>query len=109
LETKNQKNDQHSRKDRIDAVLSYIPFLCFISLFKPDLDDFAKRHAKQGLLLLIIEIIALLFLVDLINDIFWTIILIACLIFAMVGVLKAMAGKEMKIPFIGNIFEKYDI
>ena len=94
---------------KIDAVLSYIPFLCFIPLFKSNLNDFAKKHVKQGLLLLIVEIIALFFLIDIVSEIFWTLMLIACFVFALAGISKSLAGKTMKIPFIGNIFEKYDI
>lgn len=92
-----------------DAVLSYIPFLCFIPLFKSNLNDFAKKHVKQGLLLLIIEIVALFFLIDFVNGIFWTLILIGCLLFSVIGISKSLSGKEMKVPFIGTIFEKYDI
>ena len=94
---------------KIDAVLSYVPFLCFIPLFKSNLNYFSKKHAKQGLLLLVIEIIALFFLIDFVNDIFWIVVLMACCLFALAGISKSLAGKEMKIPLIGNVFEKYDI
>ena len=109
MEKKNKTLEQQIEEGKTDAVLSYIPFLCFIPLFKSNLNSFAKKHAKQGLLLLIIEILALLFLVDFINDFFWTVVLIACGVFALTGISKSLAGKEMKIPFIGDIFEKYDI
>ena len=94
---------------KIDAVLSYIPFLCFIPLFKSNLNHFAKKHVRQGLLLLFIEIIALFFLVDFFNNIFWTLVLIVCSLFSLAGISKSLKGKDMKIPLIGNIFEKYDI
>jgi len=109
LEKKGKSIEEQIEQGKTDAILSYIPFLCFIPLFKSDLNDFAKKHVKQGLLLLIIEIIALFFLVDLFNDIFWTFVLIGCLVFALNGIAKSQAGKEMKIPYIGTIFEKYDI
>jgi uncharacterized membrane protein len=109
LEKKDKSIEQQIEEGKTNAVLSYIPFLCFIPLFKSNLNNFAKKHAKQGLLLLIIEILALLFLVDFINDFFWIVVLITCGIFALTGISKSLAGKEMKIPFIGDIFEKYDI
>jgi len=109
LEPADKNLEELTDAGKTDAILSYIPFLCFIPLFKSNLNDFAKKHVKQGLLLLIVEIIALFFLVDLVNDIFWTLVLICCLIFALIGISKAQAGKEMKIPYIGTIFEKYDI
>ena len=94
---------------RIYAILSYIPFLCFVPLFKTNISSFAKHHVKQGLLLLIIEIIALLFLIDFISKLFWTIILIICLIVSLIGIFLSIAGKTFKIPFIYNLFKKYDI
>lgn len=109
LEITDKNKEKNAEEGKVDAVLSYVPFLCFIPLFKSDLNDYAKKHVKQGLLLLIIEIMALFFLVDKINDIFWTLVLVVCLIIALVGISRALAGKTMKIPFIGNIFEKYDI
>jgi len=109
LETKDKSIEEQAETGKRDAILSYIPFLCFIPLFKSNLNDFAKKHVKQGLLLLTVEIIALFFLVDFVNDIFWTLVLIGCLLFAIIGISKSLAGKEMKIPYIGTIFEKYDI
>lgn len=101
--------DEQHEEGKADAVLSYIPFLCFIPLFKPNINEFAKKHIKQGLLLLVIEITALVFLIDIVSKIFWTFILITCLIFALIGISKALTGKEMEIPFVGNIFKKYEI
>ena len=94
---------------RIYAILSYIPFLCFIPLFKSNINNFAKKHVKQGLLLLFIEIISLLFLIESFSRAFWTLVLLVCFAIAVIGILKSIAGKEMKIPVIGNFFEKYDI
>ena len=105
-----EKNIQKQIEEgKIDALLSYIPFLCFIPLFKRNINQFAKKHVKQGLLLLIIEIIALFFLIEVVSKIFWSFVLISCFSFALIGISKVIAGKEMKIPFVGNIFEKYDI
>ena len=68
--------EEQIEEGKADAILSYIPFLCFIPLFKSNITDFAKKHVKQGLLLLIIEIIALFFLVDLVNlEVLWRILL----------------------------------
>ena len=104
-----KRTEEQIEQGKTDAILSYIPFLCFIPLFKSNLTDFATKHVKQGMLLLIVEIISLFFLVDFINDLFWTLVLVGCLIFALIGISKSIAGKEMKIPYIGTIFEKYDV
>ena len=94
---------------KITAIFSYIPFLCFIPLLSNSNNRFARNHGKQGLLLLMIEVIALVFLIDFFSHIFWLVVLFFCLIFAIVGILKVLFGKYWKIPYIGNIFEKYEI
>ncbi|MDZ7335984.1 MAG: hypothetical protein ONB32_12585 [candidate division KSB1 bacterium] len=104
-----KKEIRDDQTEKADAALSYIPFLCFISFFKSDLTDFAKRHAKQGMILLLIEVVALFFLIDIVSKIFWSVILIACGIIALMGIAKSLSGKEMKIPIIGYIFDKYEI
>ena len=44
------------------AILGYIPFLCFIPLIMMKDNKFAVKHGKQGLLLLLIELLAFVFL-----------------------------------------------
>lgn len=108
-------NDKHNILEEINdtekllAVLSYIPFLCFIPLFKNNIGKFARKHLKQGLILLILEIIALFFLVDIFSKIFWSIVLIICFAIACIGMLTAFSGNDFKVPAIGNFFEKYEI
>lgn len=101
--------EKQLNEGRIYSIFSYIPFLCFISLFKSNIPTSAKKHVKQGMLLLIVEIIALIFLIDAVSKAFWTLILILCLLIAIIGIIMAIRGKDWKIPVIGNLFEKYDI
>jgi len=97
------------KEGKLTAIFSYIPFLCFIPLLSNSKDRFTRNHGKQGLLLLMIEVIALVFLIDFFSHIFWLLVLFLCLVFAIVGILKVLLGKYWKIPYIGNIFEKYEI
>ena len=101
--------EQEVEEGRIAAIFSYIPFLCFIPLLSNRQNKFALKHGKQGLLLLIIEVISLIFLIDFISHIFWVLILLICFFLAIVGILMVLLGKYWKIPFIGSIFEKYEI
>ena len=91
------------------AILAYIPFMCFVPLIKMRDNKFALEHGKQGLLLFVIEIIALVFLIPKISDLFWGAIIIFCLIFALGGMILALQGKKWKIPFIGDLADKIKI
>ena len=93
---------------RIPAILGYIPLLCFIPLLGVKNNSFAKKHGKQGLLLLSVEIIALLFLIDAFGNFFWSLVLFIFFIFALLGILiYTLQGKYWKIPLLGDILEKY--
>lgn len=94
---------------RIIAVISYIPFLCFIPFVSGQKNKFVNKHVKQGLVLLVIEVISLLFLIDFFSQIFWITVLILCVFLAIIGSFKALFGKTWKVPYLGKLFEKYEI
>jgi len=107
---KNNNPELKNNRIKISAILCYIPFVCIFPLLNFNkLDNFSKKHAKQGLLLLVVEFISLLFLIDFISNLFWTIVFIFCLVVAFIGIIKAASNKTWKIPVIGSIFEKYEI
>ena len=91
------------------AILAYIPFMCFVPLIKMRDNKFALEHGKQGLILFVVEIIALVFLIPKISDLFWGAIIIFCLIFALGGMILALQGKKWRIPFIGDLADKIKI
>lgn len=108
------KEEEAPRPEEIEegrtvAVLSYIPGLCFIPLFRKNRNRFALEHARQGLILFIVEVLALLFLIPVVSRSFWIVVLILCLISALVGIVFALQGKFWRIPFIGELAERLKI
>ena len=91
------------------AILAYFPFMCFVPLVKMRHNQFALRHGKQGLILFAIEMIALVFLLPKISELFWGFIIVACVATAIVGVLYAVQGRDWKIPFLGDLADKLKI
>ncbi|OGS33720.1 MAG: hypothetical protein A2293_15420 [Elusimicrobia bacterium RIFOXYB2_FULL_49_7] len=89
-------NDQR----KLYSLVAYIPFLCFISLFGKDSDEFTRAHGRQGLLLMAVEILALTLLY--VGKLVWVALLLACLIFSVVGLMTALSGRQFEIPFIGK-------
>jgi fumarate reductase subunit D len=108
------EKDEEARKKMIDegkaaAVLAYIPFMCFVPLIKMKENPFAVKHGKQGLILFVIEIIAVIFLLPKISDLLWSAVVVLCLAAAVAGVFFAVQGEEWKIPFIGDWADKIKI
>lgn len=91
------------------AILAYVPFMCFVPLVKMRQNQFALKHGKQGLILFLVEIVALIFLLPKISDLFWGFVIIACLALALAGILYAVQGREWKIPFLGDLADKFRI
>jgi fumarate reductase subunit D len=106
-----EKKDERKiiEEGKAAAILGYIPFMCFVPLIKMKDNPFAVKHGKQGLILFVVEILAVLFLLPRISDFFWSAVIILCAIFAVVGILNAIQGKSFKIPYIGDLGEKIKI
>ena len=106
--------DPEKEKEMIDegkaaAILGYVPFMCFVPLIKMKDNPFAVKHGKQGLILFIMEIIAVIFLLPKIADLFWGMVIVLCLASAITGIYFSVQGKDWKIPFIGDLAEKIKI
>ncbi len=97
---------QEIEEGKAAAILAYVPFMCFVPLIKMKQNRFALQHGKQGLILFFIEIIALIFLLPKISDLFWGFVIIASLAVAVTGILYAVQGREWKIPFVGDLADK---
>ncbi len=109
-EEQEEKDEQESAQEgKSAAILGYIPFMCFVPLIKMKDNPFAVKHGKQGLMLFIIEILAVLFLLPKISDFFWSAVIILCVIFALLGIFSALQGKSYKIPYLGDLAEKFKI
>ena len=91
---------------RMAAILSYIPFLCFVPLLSMQHNKDARFHARQGVLLFLIELVAALFLVDSISNFVFKAILIIAAALSVAGIYFAFQGKNYKLPFIGDLAEK---
>jgi fumarate reductase subunit D len=91
---------------RLAAVMSYIPFLCFIPLLNMKHNAEARFHARQGVMLFLIELIAFLFLFDRVADFVFTAILIVAVAFSIAGIYFALQGKNYRLPIVGDLADK---
>lgn len=104
-----QTEEQMIQEGKAAAIFGYIPFMCFVPLIKMKDNPFAVKHGKQGLILFFIEIIAIVFLLPRISELFWGMVIVLCLLSALAGILYAIQGKEWKIPFVGELGDKIKI
>ncbi len=100
-EIKKDKKDIEDNK--IIAALGYVWILCLVPLFLKRNSKFAQFHAKQGVLLLIVETVA--FIIPVIGWFFY----IIALIYALIGIKSALEGKYWEMPILGKYAFKLNV
>ncbi len=99
-------DDFQTEEGRMAAIMSYIPILCFVPLLNMKDNKEARFHARQGVMLFLVELIAVIFLIDGISDFVFKAILIIAVALAVFGIYFALQGKNYKLPIIGDLVQK---
>lgn len=98
--------DKDVLENKSIAALSYLWILCLVPLLGKKDSKFAQFHAKQGLVLFIIEIIgSLVFWLPL----FGQILMLALLVVSVMGIIKTLNGEWWKVPFIYEWSKKINL
>lgn len=100
-------NSHNSKDDRVFAAISYVSILCLVSLLLKKDNQFIQFHAKQGVVLLIAEII--LWFVNIIpffGYAIWRALSLVFLIVSIVGIVNAWKGKYWKLPLFSEYASK---
>ena len=110
---------QPSDRSRWVASLSYLVFLCFLSLWRSKDDPFIRFHARQGFLLLLAECVAIVTILILeatigrVRFVGFVVVLILQLVtglgaltLSVVGFVKALFGEYWHLPFLGEYGHK---
>lgn len=93
-----------SKKSKLLAALSYIGILCFLPfVISPD-DDYAKFHAKQGIVLLVCSLL-IDFIASLSSGIGGLLSLVR-IYFIYRGLMNATHWKKEELPYIGKYASK---
>ena len=107
-ETKFSGHEKTSSRDsgkKWQAALAYLPLICLIPLFLNRDDPEIQHHAKQGFILFLVILLALLLKIDAI----WDMIILIALAAAIVGAIGVLVGGNIKLPFLGDIADKFKI
>lgn len=103
------------QNNKLMAALAYMGILVLIPIFAAKESKFARYHARQGLILLIVEMIFSVFywmLSLIVLSTSWRLYFIVkiagmvnyvFLVLAVIGVSNAVSGRVKKLPVIGNV------
>lgn len=106
MSSKNKINESDIDSNKTLAAISYIWILFLIPLFLKRDSKFVQHHAKQGLVLFIIEVI--------ISFVMWfpiigQLLFLAALIISIIGFIKAINGEWWEAPVLYNWSKKIKI
>ena len=104
---KDSKSD--AEENKVFAILAYIGILVLVPILAAPNSKFARYHANQGLILLIVGVVlsivgALLNLIPVVGWVFMLLFEVAWLILAILGIVNAAKGEEKPLPVIGGLF-----
>jgi uncharacterized membrane protein len=103
----NPQEEQIINDGKFFAVISYVSFLCIITLILKKDNKFALFHAKQGLVLFVMEVAA--FILSIIPFLGWLIGIFGYALFLLVslwGIMQAALGVYSRIPVVTDISEQ---
>ena len=89
------------------AVISYLGFLCIVALLLKKDNKFAVTHAKQGLVIFVLEVAC--FILSIIPFLGWILSRVGVAFFGIIslwGILLALMGSQERIPVISDIADK---
>ncbi len=103
---KSKREGFASDEGRMAAIMAYIPILCFVPLLSMKENKEAQFHARQGVMLFLVELVAVLFLIDTISDLVFKGILLIAAGLSVAGIIFAIQGKNYRLPLIGDMIDK---
>jgi len=99
----NENNDVN--RGRLLAVLSYFGILSILPFLIQPNNDYAIAHGRQGLCLFSWLVIAsFLNIFPVLGHYVFVVSVFLCLIFMVVGILNAIAGRTWTVPLFGKYF-----
>jgi len=103
----NQKPVVDVNERQLMAALSYVGVLVFVPLLMRKNDPFVYWHAKQGLVMLIGIVISLVAAAWI--EILGSLLFAVLMLFDLIALVKALLGKQWKIPIIGQLADQFKI
>lgn len=102
-----QNEERTIEEGKFFAVISYIGFLCVVSLLLKKDNKFALFHAKQGLVLFVVEVVTFIF--SIIPLLGWLLGVAGVIVFVLIslwGVAQALLGNYNRLPLLADVADK---
>jgi len=85
-----------------EAMLAYVPVFCIYSWAVQDVVPGVKQHARQGMILFVIELLLVLLRTEFVYRMVW----FALVVIAAFGVWSAFQGIPYRLPLIADFVER---
>ena len=105
-ETNTSTGSPGTDRDTMMGVLSYVPIVCLLPLLQDNPTPELRRHGRQGLVLMLIEIIILVLLIPGVSAFLLWLGFTLCILLAAFGAWNAWQGKFWRIPIISDLAER---
>ena len=104
-----QQSNTSVQKNTLMAILAYIGILIIIPFLVAKGDPFVKFHIKQGLILVIVELLTSAFGMSMMWTSYSAVAIINAVVFVLsvFGIVYAIQGKEKKIPLVGHLADNF--
>ena len=104
------KHESHAGKNTGMAILAYLGILIIIPfLTDAKKDPFVKFHMRQGLTLIVSEVVCMfIVIVPVLGWIAAPILWIFNFVMVILGIINAVSGKEKELPLIGKFAKSFN-
>ncbi|MBD3379322.1 MAG: hypothetical protein GF408_02550 [Candidatus Omnitrophica bacterium] len=104
------KKENNASNENVYAILAYLWILCLVPILMKKEDPFVKFHARQGLMLFIVEVgFGIIGIIPLLGTFVSLIGTLVCAILSLVGIVQVLMGNKWKMPIINEWSEKIKI
>ncbi|MBU1083705.1 MAG: hypothetical protein ABIG55_04095 [Candidatus Omnitrophota bacterium] len=110
MEEQKKEKDAVGSEKSLYGALSYVSIFCLVPIFMKKEDEFIRFHARQGLMLFLLEVgIWIVSVLPLFGGIIHTLGMLICGVVSLTAIVQVLMGKKWKIPVIGEWAENIKI
>ncbi|MFH1837006.1 MAG: hypothetical protein ABH862_02670 [Candidatus Omnitrophota bacterium] len=109
-EEMSKNEDKIGSEKSLFSAIAYISVFCLVPVLMKKQDEFIKFHARQGLMLFILEVgIWIVSVLPIFGGIIYTLGMLICGMLSLVAIVQVLMGKKWKMPIIGDWAENLKI